>query len=431
VKRSLATVDRVVGRVGVALSRTITTRTAVASWLVGAGLLIGLVEALHGPTDGDAFTSVYSAWSLAHGNLVCAYPATGQVWYPVHAPPIYVLFSSGVVGLFHIGGSVRFPSPAALGVRCRNGDWLISQWELHARALSPTLKIGFVAVPLLIAGAVALVRACGRGKTRWEPVVVISVACLPPVVACLAQYFHPQDLIAIAACLGAAAAARTGRPLLAGVLLGLGFESQQLALLALVPIVVLLPVRPRLRLLVGAAGAAAIVALPLAVATHGHSLVSSVLGSADGTAGTWLVRTGLTGSGLTFISRFAPLACVAILAGVTVQRMRTCALDALPLTALLAAAFALRLLFEIYAWGYYFAAAATCLVILEAVRGCIRIIFIAWIALLVVAWQLGGFADGGGVWTWQLALVTPALWLSIRALVEAWGSAHAGLTGSS
>lgn len=407
-------------RCGDVLSRRITAVTAVAGWLVATGAFVGIVVALHGPKDGDAFTSAYSAWSLAHGNLTCAYPATGQLWYPTHAAPVYVLFSGAVVTLLHIGGSVPFPSVAALGAQCHNGDWLITQWELHAHALSPTLGIGFVAWPLLLAGTIALLRACGRGGTWWEPAAAIAVACLPPVVACLAQYFHPQDLIALASCLGAAAAVRTRRPVLAGVLLGIGFESQQLALLALVPLAVVLPPVPRWRMLASAAVATVVVALPLAIATHGHSLASSVLGSADGYAGTWLVRSGLTGPMLTFVSRFAPLACVAALAGVTVQRLGTRALDSTPLVSLLAAAFSLRLLFEIYAWGYYFAGAAICLVVLEVVRGRVRVGFVAWVALLVVAWRLGGFADGGGVWTWQLALDLPALWLSLSSLVDQW-----------
>lgn len=407
-------------RLGTALSKQISSPTAVAGWVVASGVFVAIVVALHGPTDGDAFTSSYSAWALAHGNLVCAYPATGQLWYPAHASPIYVLLSAGVVSLFHMGGSVAFPSSSALGARCGNGDWLITRWELHANALSPTLKIGLLAWPLLLASTVALLRACGRGKTWWEPAAVLSVACLPPVVACIAQYFHPQDLISLAACLGAAAAVRTRRPLLAGVLLGLGIESQQLAILALVPLAVLVPARQRRRLLASAIGAASLVAIPLAVATKGHSLVSSVLGSAVGQSGTWLVRTGLSGPMLTLVSRFAPLACVALLAGVTVQRLGARALDPTPLVALLAAAFSLRLIFELYAWGYYVAAAATCLVILEVVRGRVRISFIAWVALLVVAWRLGGFADGGGVWTWQLTLDLPALWLSLSALREAW-----------
>lgn len=412
-------------QIAAALSKRISSSTAIAGWFVATGVFVAIVLALHGPASGDAFTSAYSAWALAHGNLVCAYPATAQVWYPAHASPLYVLVSAGAVALFHVGGSVPFPATPALGARCGNGDWLMTRWELHAHALTPTLRIGLIAWPLLLAGTVAVLRTCGRGKTWWEPVALLSVACLPPVVACIAQYFHPQDLIALAASLGAAAAARSRRPVLAGVLLGLGIESQQLALLALVPLAVLVPPRQRWRLLAATIVAAALLAIPLAIATNGHSLVSSILGSGVGSAGTWLVRTGLGGPMLTFVSRFAPLACIALLAGVTVQRLGPRGLDPIPLVALLAAAFSLRLTFELYAWGYYFAAAATCVALLEVVRGRIRVTFLAWIALFFVAWRLGGLDDGGGVWTWQLALDLPALWLSLSALAEAWQGAKA------
>ena len=49
----------------------------VISWLGASVLFYGLIGLIGGPVEGDSSESVYSTWSIAHGDLACAYPHLG------------------------------------------------------------------------------------------------------------------------------------------------------------------------------------------------------------------------------------------------------------------------------------------------------------------------------------------------------------------
>lgn len=99
-----------------------------------------------------------------------------------------------------------------------------------------------VAVPCLAAlGVLALVldarmRAVGRG--RWARLAVLLLVAANPVALRALEVGHPEELLGAALCVGAMLAAGAQRPVLAGVLVGLGVFNKPWALVAL-PVVVL------------------------------------------------------------------------------------------------------------------------------------------------------------------------------------------------
>ena len=374
------------------LGYPLTRRQRVLTWTLIGVLAYGLVRVLGGIDSGDSFEVIVPSWAIAHGSLACAFPSGGVDGNPFGAP-LYAFLTAGPVALLHLGSAVAFPSGTALGPHCATAAAAIVHWATFANAITPTLQFSYVAPLALAIGAVFLIRARGPGRSVWEPITVALLLLAPPVISAFIDYFHPQDLIAlglILAALGAGLRARWG---LAGVLLAVAFASQQFALLAIAPLVVILPARERRRL-VFAVGA---VLIPVSVALYRVSSLSALrvllfgsdritLGANLFTSrgGTVLWELHLHGSLLFVLTRAAPVVVAMVLARAVARRPEL-ASDPLTLVSLVGVGLTLRLVFEVNLFGYYFAAAAVMLVVLDVLQGRLRATTLVWLSLSGIA----------------------------------------------
>ncbi len=251
-------------------------------WLAATGIFIGLIRLLGGPSESDAAESLYSTWAVAHGHLSCAYPPTSTFHFTAIArpgpfiAPLWPLLSGVLAAVTQIGHSVVFPSQNALGPHCSTGMEALYRWSVKSGAALPTVRLGYLSWIVLMAGVVALLRASGRGRSGWEPAVLVLVACIPPVWTPLVQDFHPQDIVAMGLCLGALACTRRGWWVWAGVLIALAVSSQQFSLLvAAPPLLVLVPAHRRVPFIGAAIITTVVLIVPLTVLTSGRAVRNS------------------------------------------------------------------------------------------------------------------------------------------------------------
>ena len=130
-----------------------------------------------------------------------------------------------------------------MGPHCDQAISAIDRWEVKAHAWQSTFNIGYLSILPLLAGVVAVLRTIGRGRRRWEPATVVTVALLPPVWLCVEGTFHPEDLFAMGFALLATACARRAAWAWAGFWIGLALVAQPFAILVATPLVVLAPAR--------------------------------------------------------------------------------------------------------------------------------------------------------------------------------------------
>ena len=209
-------------------------------WLISSAVFIGGTQALGGSTSGDAADSLNTTWAISHGMLACAYAPGNQYGLPFSGP-LYPLVSGGMAALLRIGHQIPFPTVGDFGPHCSTAISSMYYWSLNSGAQAPTIALGYVSWVALMIGVVALLRASGRGRCRWEPFALILLAVIPPVFMCLHEYFHPQDLLAMGLILGGLACVRRASWFWAGILFGLAFTSQQFTLLAMAPLAVIAP----------------------------------------------------------------------------------------------------------------------------------------------------------------------------------------------
>ena len=407
------------------LDRPLGGWSCVLGWLIALVIFVGLTTLFGGLTELDALLSTYSSWFIAHGNFACAYPPGSSVGIALTAP-LYTLVSGGLSFLFGVGHGVTFPTQPVLGSRCLTWLGPIRHWSTQTSALTPTLRFGYLGWLALMVGVVAMLRACRRGKTGWEPLTLILIACTPPVFMCLQSLFHPQDLLAMGLILCGVASVLRDRWVLAGVLMGLALTSQQFSILVLVVLLVLAPNAGRFKMMAATVMTWAIVVLPLTLMTSGRALRVALVGS--GLAGaqdkslTWELH--LTGSAAVDVWRLMPIVISASLAYWTFRRLGRAALDPVPLMALVATSLSLRLVFEEGLYGYYFMAVAVSLIVLDVLRRSFRVELIGWLALIVLVfdpfpWGYDRLTYSVPMWIWQVLLVTPAVWLSLSPLLHA------------
>jgi hypothetical protein len=368
-----------------ALDRPLSARWCVAGWIASVGLFLALVGIFLGPSNIDSQESTYSTWAIAHGEVACAYPSVIQPWQPPIAP-LYPLISGGIAAITSIGHGTPFPSAASLGPGCRNGPHAMDRWSSRSGAVVPTLWTGCVCWLALMAGVIAWLRTCGRGRRFWEPVTLLVVAGLLPVWMAVQSFFHPQDVLALGLGLLAMACARRDRWVLTGILCASAILSQQYALLVAVPLFVVAPSAKKIRLLGAAVLTGVIVVLPLTVMTSGHALHAIALGTGNYPypGGTVLWETHASGVAGVLLFRVAPILVSIALSWWVARRLGAGALEAVPLLALVAASLTLRLVFEVNLIAYYFLALTVSLVVLEATRGTIRRTTVAWLAILTL-----------------------------------------------
>ena len=378
-----------------ALDRPLAFGWCVVGWVVASIVFIGLVGLLGGPSRVDAIESIYSTWAVSHGHFACAYPPGAPYHFalignPVgFIAPLWPLVSGGIAGLVGVGHSVSFPSQTALGPNCSTALTAMAHWSAEAKALSPTVQLGYLSWFPFMAGVIALLRASGRGRCGWEPALLILLAATPFAVMPLLDDFHPQDLVAMGLVLGGVACVRRGCWIWAGLLLGLAVTTQQFAFLVLAPLVMVAPPTRRIRFVAAAIAAVAFVVLPLTTITSGHALRAVVLGSGNtpSLGGTVLWELHLKGALLVVISRILPILLAAALAWLAARRVGGSVLEPVPLISLVATSLSFRLVFEQNLFGYYFMALAVLLLILDVVQGRIRGQLVAWLSLVVLAFD--------------------------------------------
>lgn len=169
------------------------------------------------------------------------------------------------------GGSLILRSPFALA----SGLW-------HGGELAVFRSM---AVPCLAAGAALGVLLWARAGEMCLPraaaYLALALCSVNPVTLRALETGHPEELLGGALCVAAALAALGRRPVLAGVLLGLAVANKPWAVLAVVPVMLMLG-RGQVRALIAAGGVAALLVAPM------------VLGGAAGvqTAGSVASNTG-------------------------------------------------------------------------------------------------------------------------------------------
>jgi hypothetical protein len=408
------------------LDRPLSAKWCVIGWLVASAIFVGFVRLLQGPTDADSVVSVYSTWAIAHGQWACAYPSDKGGGFPFIGP-LYPLLSGGLAALTHVGGSLPFPSPSTMGPHCANAVEAMTHWSMRSNADQSTVRLGYLSWLFLAGGVVALLRAVGRGRCGREPLALALIACSPAVWMPLQQYFHPQDILAVGLILGSLAFVVRGYWGWAGLLLGLALTAQQFPWLVLAPLLVVAPANRRVRLAGGAVLATAIVVLPLVIVTSGRALGPALIGS-GGTpspvGGTVLWEFHLHGASLIAFSRILPILVSMVLARWAVRRLGSGVWEPATLISLMTTALVLRLVFEVNLWGYYFMTVSVMLIVLDTVRGRIRLSLVVWLALIALAFYpftWGSETIGQEVprWLWQSLLVLSALVLAARPLVRA------------
>jgi hypothetical protein len=381
------------------LSRPLSNFWCVISWLGATAVFFGLSGVLGGPTESDAAESVYATWSFSHGNLACTYPPS-----PLHhlndlanpfalAAPLYPLLSGVGAFLLRIGHAIRFPSQHQLGPQCASAFVSIFNWSAKSGAILPTVRLGYLVWPILMAGVIALLRASGRGRRGWEPLTLLLLACTPPVLTCLTFFFHPQDLLAVGLIFGGVACFLKERWFWAGALFGLAVCSQQFALLVGVALLFVAPTKSRIRFVAGAIMTAVLVDGPLIVATSGRATKIILTGSSrvganvQSVGGTVLWEMDLHGLLLFTLSRVAPIVAAMALAWWASRRLGPRILSPVPLISLVATSLTLRLAFEENLFGYYFMAAAVALLVLNVARGRMTSGYLAWLALVTLVFN--------------------------------------------
>jgi len=350
----------------------------VLGWAVATAVFMGIIT-VFGFTGYDTYESVFSTWAIAHGQLVCAFPSGFR-----EIAPLYPLVSGGISAMARIGHTVPFPPRAVMGPHCDRAFLAMNAWSIRAEALDDTIKISYVAWPVLLAGAISLLRVTGRGRRRWEPATLIVLAFLPPVWSCIQTTFHPEDLLAMGFVLATLACALRGSWVGAGILIALAFLSHQSALLVAAPLLILAPAPRRIVFCLSAVATVAVVTLPLIVVSGSGAVHSILLGTGGygGVGGAVIWDIGIRGTPLLVLSRVLPIVLSVLLALWVLRRLGPDAFKPVVVLSVVAMSLGFRLICEQQVFEYYFMALSVVLVLLDVVRGQIRSSLVAWLVVV-------------------------------------------------
>jgi hypothetical protein len=150
-----------------------------------------------------------------------------------------------------------------------------------------------VAVPCLLAVLVLAVWLCARmrraGSSTLARAVVLGICVANPLTLQALEMGHPEELLGACLCVAAVLLAGRGRPVWAGILLGLAIANKEWALIAAGPVLLALPAqselgngqasrrgrRPIVLCAASAAAMSAVVLAPLALVPGGAFVASS------------------------------------------------------------------------------------------------------------------------------------------------------------
>jgi hypothetical protein len=405
------------------LNRPLSAPLRFVGWCCALVVFIGFTSLLGGPTEFDAALSVYSTWAIASGHMACSYVHVTRFHVPpIGDPftliaPLYPLLSALVLAVTRVVHFAGFPTSSQLGPHCSTAIVAMFRWSANSNAIQATVRLAYFSWIFVLGGAVALLRAIGRGRTNWEPLTLILLAILAPVTQCITEFFHPQDIVAIGFALGSVACMKRGRWEWTGALMALAFATNQFVLLLAVPMFILIPTAKRLRAVLAGLSTAAIILLPVIVLTSGRAFRFALIGSSVTKslplANPWFSH--LQGALLIIVTRVPPIAIAALLAWWAKRRLGERVMDPVPLLSLLATCLALRLMFEVTLFAYYYAAAIVFLLLLEVASGRIRGAAITWYAVLIVAYNPMplGFVNNPVEWALKAHEVMPTIFFVV------------------
>ncbi len=371
---------------------------SVAAWTLATLLFVSLVALLGGPSQSDSGQSIYTAMMMAHGQWSCAYPPLASSHLNgsplAFASPVYPLVSAAAAWLLNLGAGTPFPSFTQLGSHCAHAIGPVSAWIETTNTLRPLTDVGLVSWIALSGGVVAIVRAARRQRDGWEALTLIVVACSAPLLSCLEWSFHPEDIMTMGVILFAVASAVNEKWWLVGILMGVALLTHLFALLALVPLAMLIPRRHRSVVAAGFVGVIAVVVTPLAAATSGAVLHSVFFGTSKeggahfgGAGGTVVFAAGLHGVTLFLVSRVAPVMVAALVTLAAMKKWGARVREPAILMSLVATCLTVRLALDVNIFGYYFMAATVSLLVIDALQGRIRGESIAVISLISLAYS--------------------------------------------
>ncbi len=400
----------------------------VPTWmkvLLGWVVFLGLLWWRGGPTIRDDHVILYSAWMMAHGGFDCAYrvPAPARD-YPLSAP-LFSLLNSGLQWLTRVGFSRPFPLHALSAGGCHHDYAVVNGWLRGTTTARRTLWLGTFVWPLLATSCISLVRARRQKVALLEWILVGALALWPTWSLPFLEYYHPEDVLALAALLASLASAERARPALAGVFAGLAFLSQQNVALGVVVVFVMLTTRREWwRFLRASALTAALVVVPLVTLSGFGALHAALTGTGlndNPVYSTWMGELGIYGNHALLISRAGPLLLGALGLWWWLDRVGRpsphLVLD------LLACTFALRLVLEENLWSYYSLGLVTCWLVVDLREGRRRVV--PWMWALVVSglpwlssWPLVSALPvaRAPLWMWQAVLLPLAVLVSARPL---------------
>jgi alpha-1,6-mannosyltransferase len=196
--------------------------------------------------------------------------------YDAEARPAFDALVNGHVSKFFLlapayGGSMLLRAPFVLVPKLWGGGEL----SMFRAAAAPCLA----ASAILGIWLVARMRALGR--TTIARAVALFLCVANPLTLAALQYGHPEELLGAVLCIAAVLVAMRGRPLWAGVLLGLAIANKEWAIVAVGPVLVALP-GGRIKAMITTGGVAAAVLAPFVLFGSSAGSAVSVAGSHTG-----------------------------------------------------------------------------------------------------------------------------------------------------
>jgi Glycosyltransferase family 87 len=206
----------------------------------------------------------------------------------------------------------------------RSGDWIAFLQHAPAYGGSLMLRAPFallpelwgggdlalfrsMAAPCLLAGALLAValwwRARELGRSRATAWIALLLVAANPLTLRALEIGHPEELLGAVLCVAAALSAGRGRPVVAGLLLGLAVANKPWALLAVVPVLAILA-GGRFKFLAAAAACTTLVMLPLALAGGAVQEAAAVARTTSGIFQPWQVWWFLGEHGQAVVGNF-------------------------------------------------------------------------------------------------------------------------------
>ena len=226
--------------------------------------------------------------------------------------PLVWQLADGHLGQAMQGGRVAVPQTSGPGFGIfAVGPYLLVR--LFSSREDGFLVVSYLCLVPLGVAAIAASRAVGvAARSGRELLNVAAVLLGIPVLACYTEYFHPADVLATAAVLGAFALIARSRVYAAFALLGFAVITRQWAVVAVAVLAVLLPPGQRIRPVFVAGATAELLVLPFLLTNP--TLTGRALAAGGVAVGQLTAPAILPGDGMVryALSRVLPLLLAAL-----------------------------------------------------------------------------------------------------------------------